>query len=43
MSKRPTDDTQVYIAGATKAGLLNHHFRTASELRLVLEAYALLT
>ncbi len=37
------DDTEAYIAGATKAGLPNHHFHTASELRLVLDAYSLLT
>jgi len=37
------DDTEAYITGATKAGLLNHHFRMASELRLVLDAYSLLT
>ena len=37
------DDTEAYIAGATEAGLLNHHFRMASELRLVLDAYSLLT
>jgi len=37
------DDTEAYIAGATEAGLLTHHFRTASELRLVLDAYSLLT
>ena len=36
------DDTAAYIAGATTAGLLNHHFHTASELRLVLDAYSLL-
>jgi putative hydrolase of the HAD superfamily len=36
------DDTETYIKGATKAGLRTHHFRSASELRPVLEAYSLL-
>jgi putative hydrolase of the HAD superfamily len=36
------DDTEIYIKGATKAGLCTHHFRSASELRTVLEAYSLL-
>ena len=36
------DDTETYIKGATKAGLCTHHFRSASELRPVLESYSLL-
>lgn len=36
------DDTESYIEGAAMAGLLCHQFRTASELRLVLDAYSLL-
>jgi putative hydrolase of the HAD superfamily len=36
------DDTETYIKGATIAGLHTHHFRSASELRPVLESYSLL-
>ena len=36
------DDTASYIEGATKAGLLTHHFHSASQLRAVLEEYGLL-
>ena len=36
------DDTASYIEGATKAGLLTHHFQSASQLRAVLEKYGLL-
>ena len=36
------DDTEAYIKGATVAGLLSHQFRSASELRPVLDAYSLL-
>ncbi len=36
------DDTASYIEGATRAGLLTHHFQSASQLRRVLEDYALL-
>ena len=37
------DDTASYIEGATKAGLLTHHFRSASQLRVALEEYGLLS
>ena len=37
------DDTASYIEGATKAGLLTHHFRSASRLRTQLEEYGLLS
>lgn len=36
------DDTADYIEGATEAGLMTHHFRTAEELRTDLEARGLL-
>ncbi len=36
------DDTASYIEGAMKAGLLTHHFRSASRLRTALEEYGLL-
>ncbi len=36
------DDTASYIEGATKAGLLTHHFRSASQLRAALQSYDLL-
>ena len=36
------DDTETYIKGAAMAGLRTHHFRSASELRPVLNAYSLL-
>ena len=36
------DDTASYIEGATKAGLLTHHFRSASQLHEALESYDLL-
>ncbi len=37
------DDTASYIEGATKAGLLTHHFQSASQLRAALEEYGLLS
>jgi len=37
------DDTGSYIEGANEAGLLTHHFRSASQLRSVLERYGLLS
>ena len=36
------DDNASYIEGAQKAGLLTHHFRSASRLREALESYDLL-
>jgi len=36
------DDTASYIEGAKTAGLLTHHFQSASRLRVVLESYELL-
>ena len=36
------DDTASYIDGARKAGLLTHHFRSASQLRAALESFGLL-
>jgi len=36
------DDTASYIEGATKAGLLTHHFRSAAQLRVALQDYDLL-
>lgn len=36
------DDTASYIQGATTAGLMTHHFRSASRLRAELESYGLL-
>ena len=36
------DDTASYIEGATKAGLLTHHFQSAPQLRTALESYDLL-
>ncbi|GMQ76050.1 MAG: HAD-IA family hydrolase [Gammaproteobacteria bacterium] len=37
------DDTETYIKGATAAGLLTHHFRSAPQLRLELEEHELLS
>jgi putative hydrolase of the HAD superfamily len=37
------DDTASYIEGATTAGLMTHHFRSASRLRPVLEEFGLLS
>ena len=37
------DDTETYIQGAASAGLLTHHFRSAPELRLELDAFGLLS
>lgn len=37
------DDTRSYIEGASKAGLLTHHFRSAAPLRAALEGYGLLS
>ena len=37
------DDTASYIQGATTAGLMTHHFQSASQLRAELESYGLLT
>lgn len=36
------DDTASYIEGATKAGLMTHHFLSAARLRAELQAYGLL-
>jgi putative hydrolase of the HAD superfamily len=36
------DDTASYIEGATTAGLMTHHFQSASRLRVELQAYDLL-
>lgn len=36
------DDTASYIEGAQAAGLMTHHFQSASKLRPVLEEYGLL-
>ena len=36
------DDTESYIQGATTAGLLTHHFRSAPRLRVALQSYKLL-
>lgn len=36
------DDTASYIEGAQTAGLMTHHFRSASKLRETLQAYDLL-
>ena len=36
------DDTASYIEGAKTAGLLTHHFQSASKLRETLQSYGLL-
>ncbi len=36
------DDTASYIDGASRAGLVTHHFQSASQLRVALQSYDLL-